>query len=176
MPRSLAVTAIGADRPGIVADVTGVLLAEGCNLEDTAMSILRGQFAMVMVVASPDDVTAARLESALAKATSGLLLQVRAVDDAHETPEQVHTWTCTVYGADRPGIVHAVASVLAARGVNILDLVTRIADGDPPLYSMVLYVALPAGLEPDDMRVALDEVAGSLDVACTLHPSDTDLL
>ena len=49
----LAVSAIGSDRPGIVAAVTKVLLDQGCNLEDTSMSILRGHFAMMLVVAAP---------------------------------------------------------------------------------------------------------------------------
>ena len=49
-----AVSAVGADRPGIVAAVTGVFLENGCNLEDTSMTILRGHFAMMLVVAAPD--------------------------------------------------------------------------------------------------------------------------
>jgi len=40
VPR-LALSAIGADRPGIVAAVTGALVDSGCNLEDTTMAILR---------------------------------------------------------------------------------------------------------------------------------------
>ena len=44
-----AVTAVGADRPGIVAAVTGAFAEHGCNLEDSSMTILRGQFAMMLV-------------------------------------------------------------------------------------------------------------------------------
>ena len=39
----VAVTAIGADRPGIVAAVTGVLVEHGANIEDSSMTILRGK-------------------------------------------------------------------------------------------------------------------------------------
>ena len=45
----------GADRPGIVAAVTGVLVEHGGNLEDTSMTILGGHFAMMLVVAVPDE-------------------------------------------------------------------------------------------------------------------------
>ncbi len=41
---------LGADRPGIAAAVTGPLLELGGNLEDCSMTILSGQFAMVLVV------------------------------------------------------------------------------------------------------------------------------
>src|SRR5215218_2861404 len=48
-----AVSVFGRDCPGIVAAVTRVLADAGCNLEDTSMTILRGHFAMMLVVAGP---------------------------------------------------------------------------------------------------------------------------
>ena len=175
---SLAVTAIGADRPGIVAAVTGVLLQEGCNLEDTAMSILRGQFAMVLVVAAPDDVDSGRLERALGERTSGfdLTLAVRPLHDTHESAQPLDTWTATVHGADQPGIVHAVAEALAGLDVNILDLTTRVAESAPPIYSMVLELSFPPSVDAQAVDAALGRVAAELDVSCTLHRSDADLL
>jgi len=177
---ALAVTAIGADRPGIVAAVTGVLLQEGCNLEDTAMSILRGQFAMVLVVAAPDDVDADRLEQAITERTSAggfdLVLAVRPLHDTHESAAPIDTWTAAVHGADQPGIVHAVAQALAGLDVNILDLTTRVAESTPPIYSMVLELSFPPGIDAADVTAALDRVAAELNVTCTLHRSDADLL
>ena len=58
-----AVTAVGADRPGIVAAVTGAFVDHGCNLEDSSMTILRGQFAMMLVVDAPAGVGAGELEA-----------------------------------------------------------------------------------------------------------------
>ena len=175
---ALAVTAIGADRPGIVAAVTDALLHEGCNLEDTAMSILRGQFAMVLVVAAPGGVDAARLEQAIGQRTAGfdLVLAVRPLHDTHESAAPIDTWTAVVHGADQPGIVHAVAQALASLDVNILDLTTRVAESTPPIYSMVLELSFPPGVDEADVIAALDRVASELDVTCTLHRSDADLL
>ena len=40
----------------------------------------------------------------------------------------------TVHGAEHPGIVHAVASILAERGGNSTDLQTKLTgEGDKPL-------------------------------------------
>ena len=64
--RELAVTAVGADRPGIVAAITGALLRIGGNLEDARAALLRGSFATVLAVAVPDDVTADDVTAALA--------------------------------------------------------------------------------------------------------------
>jgi glycine cleavage system transcriptional repressor len=173
------VTAIGTDRPGIVAGVTGALVAHGCNLEDTSMSILRGHFAMVLIVAAPDGLEAAALEEALTTdpATADLVVAVRVVDDTvGAVDDDGERWTVVVYGADHPGIVHGVAAALAALDVNIVDLTTRVTGDDRPIYAMVMEVALPAGLSGGDLDARLAAVAADLGVECTLHPSEADLL
>ena len=175
----LAVTAIGADRPGIVADVTGVLVAHGCNLEDTSMSILRGHFAMVLIVAGPNGLEAAALEQALAVGAPDLVVSVGAVGQQDETPggeAAGEAWTVVVYGADHPGIVHGVSSALARLGVNIVDLSTRVSGEDRPIYSMVMEVELPPGLGGVELQRALDVTADELGVECSLHPSEVDIL
>ena len=54
--RHAVLTAIGDDRPGLVAEVTRYLLERGGNLEDSRMVNLHGQFAMMMLVTGPDEV------------------------------------------------------------------------------------------------------------------------
>lgn len=173
-----AVSAVGVDRPGIVAAVTGALVAVECNLEDTAMAILGGHFSMMLLVAGPDDLTADRLEQALSPAVADfhLELSVRPIDDARPVPAGGELWTVSVRGADHPGIVHGVASALAADGVNIVDLTTRVIDGDGgPVYLMVLDVTLPAGLDGDALARRLAEVGEQLGVVCTAHDAGADL-
>ena len=174
-----AVTAVGADRPGIVAAVTRAFVDHGCNLEDSSMTILGGQFAMMLVVDAPPPVTAADLEEALAAPARHLDLLV-AVRPALERAADVAdggTWTVSVHGADRPGIVHGVASLLAERSVNIVDLSTRVVGApDRPLYTMVLEVTLPADGDPRALQAALEGLAGELGVTCRLHPSEADIL
>jgi glycine cleavage system transcriptional repressor len=175
----VAVSAIGSDRAGIVASVTGVLVQQGCNLEDTSMSILRGHFAMMLIVAVPDGVTAEALELALAPAARALdlVLVVRAIDDDVPRSPEGASWTVSVYGADRPGIVHRVASVLAEDGVNIVDLTTRIiGEAERPVYAMFLDVTLPDSLDAGEWQQRLSALAKELGVSCSAHPADTDIL
>jgi len=174
-----AVTAVGRDQPGIVAAVTKVLVDHDCNLEDTSMSILRGHFAMMLVVDGPAALDAAALEADLGSATSGLdlVVAVRGIDDDVPDSPEGDAWTVAVYGADRPGIVHAITSLLAELHVNVTDLTTRvIGDADRPVYAMVLEVTLPANVPPEDVASRLDEAAASLGVECSLHPSEADIL
>lgn len=174
-----AVSAVGTDRPGIVAAVTGVLVDRGCNLEDTSMSILRGHFAMMLVVAGPEGLAASTLEAALADTAKrlDLVLAVRDIDDSVPVPLQGEAWTVSVYGSDRPGIVHRVTQLLADTGVNVVDLTTRvIGDASRPLYAMLLDVTLPPGVDGSTLRGALDTLAAELGVDCSMHPADADVL
>ena len=173
-----AVSAVGRDRPGIVAAVTGVLVDAGCNLEDSSMSILRGHFAMMLLVAGPDSLDADHLEQTLQKpaADFDLVLAVRAIDDDVPDSPEGEQWTVSVYGADRPGIVHEVTKALAVEGANIVDLATRvIGDPDRPVYAMVIEITLPPGHDGDALGRHLDDLGRGLGVECSVHAADADI-
>jgi glycine cleavage system transcriptional repressor len=173
-----AVSAVGRDRPGIVAAVTGVLVETGCNIEDSSMSILRGHFAMMLLVAGPDGIDAGRLEQALAQPSADfdLVLAVRAIDDEVPSSPEGEQWTVSVYGADRPGIVHRVTTALAEAGANIVDLTTRvIGDVDRPVYAMVIDVTLPPGVAAG-IGPRLADLGRELGIECSMHESDPDIL
>ncbi len=84
------------------------------------------------------------------------------------------THVVSVYGADRPGIVHAVAAGLAARDCSVTDLVTRVLPGDPPVYVLQLEVAVPAGADPDALVAALRGDPALAEVAVSVQPLDAD--
>ncbi|MFP3908115.1 MAG: glycine cleavage system protein R [Acidimicrobiales bacterium] len=174
----LAITAIGADRPGVVAAVTGVLAGLDANLEDTSMTILGGRFAMVLIVAVPDEVGAEAVLDALSGPADELGLDVSVhPSDASSDAVAGDPWSVSVYGADRPGIVHRFALVLAEHGVNITDLTTRvIGEADRPVYAMLLDVTLPPDVSPDGVQAALGAVAQELGVECSMHAADADIL
>ncbi len=166
----LAVTAIGADRPGIVAAVTRVLHERGGNLEDSAMTILGGQFAVQLLVATrdaPDELLAA-LEDATADL--GLTITVTAATGRGRGPAATHL--LSVYGADRPGIVATVATALADAGANVSDLETQvIGAGADAVYAMVIELVVP-----DDVEVepALTAACDALGVDHTLRAISTE--
>jgi glycine cleavage system transcriptional repressor len=173
------VTAFGADRPGIVAAATKVFVERGCNLEDTSMTILRGHFAMMLIVDTPAGLTSGELERALAgpAAELDLVVAVRALDDEVPVSPPGEAWTVSVYGVDRPGIVHRISALLANESVNIVDLTTRvIGDQARPAYAMLLEVTVPAELDVEELGGRLRALASELGVECSLHASDADIL
>ena len=159
---NLAVTAIGRDRPGIVAALTSALLGAGGDVGDSQMSILHGHFAVMLIVSLPDDASTAALEESLAGVGREFKLggiTVSPVEGLDRGPGPTHV--LTVYGADRPGIVHDTATMLAALNVNITDLRTRrTGDPDSPLYTLMVEISVPGGVGPDLDR-ALEELRDS---------------
>src|SRR5262249_14147116 len=147
--REVAITAVGADRPGIVASITEALLGLGGNLADCRAALLRGSFAIVVVAALPDGVGDDALRGALAERSGGLGLGVWiGPADAPAAHGPLERCVISVYGADHPGIVASVSRALAERSVNIVDLSSRVV-GDPAIYVLGLEVELPPGLDPE---------------------------
>ena len=177
-----AVSAIGRDRPGIVAAVTRVLLDHDVNLEDSQMTILRGRFTMTLVLAAPGEgVDEAQLRSELEAAARGLgldAISLEPVGDPSAPPAPDPSHIVTVYGVDHPGIVHAVTAALAAAEVDITDLNTRLVsdeDGED-LYAMMLEVAPPAGLSAQDLEAVLDAPRREQGVEVTIRELESDEL
>jgi glycine cleavage system transcriptional repressor len=173
-----AVSAIGRDRPGIVSAVSEALLAHRANIEDSQMAILRGHFAMMLIVSAPPevDVTALQHDLQASAARLGLdAMSVSEITEADPVAELVPSHLVSVYGADHPGIVHALSSALAGLGVTITDLETRLAS-DGAVYAMQLEVALPEGTEAATVQRALTAVARAQQVELAFRPLEHDAL
>ncbi len=168
-----AITVLGHDRPGIIAETTGRLGGLGLNLEDSSMTLLRGHFAMTLVCAG--DVADAEIESALAPlaADGSLTVTVREVPAEDAVAAAGSSWVLSVHGGDRPGIVSAVVAVVAGVGGNITDLTTRLAG---ELYLLVAEVDLPADADVAALEADLAAAAADLGVGVSLRPADTDEL
>ena len=168
-----AITVIGHDRPGIIAETTRVLADLGLNLEDSTMTLLRGHFAMMLICAG--DSGSAQIEQALAGLTEDgtLSVSVREVPQEPEQPAFGASYVLTVHGGDRPGIVSSVVGEVAAVGGNITDLTTRLS-GD--LYLLVAEVDLPATADVGTLGEALQRLGGELGVGVTLREVESDEL
>ena len=166
-----AVTVLGHDRPGIIAETTGRLAELGLNIEDSTMTLLRGHFAMMLICAGP--VAAGDIDTALEPLTTDgtLSVAVREIPDEPAAPAGGTSWQLTVHGGDRPGIVSTVVGEVAEAGGNITDLTTRLA-GD--LYLLVAEIDLPAEADSDALEASIRAAASRVGVTATLRPAEAD--
>src|SRR5438105_7387527 len=123
MPHAI-LTAIGADRPGLVDEVSRFIFDRGGNIEDSRMVNLRGQFAMMVLVGAPEAVLG-RVKEELAELSrrSGLHAELRpaaplaarpssATEPSPAPTREALPFRLTGTGIDQPGLVHRVAHVL----------------------------------------------------------------
>jgi len=169
---SLAITVVGHDRPGIIAQAAKVLSQCGMNLEDSSMTLLRGHFAMTLICAGEAD--ADQVEAALQPLVKGSLdVTVREVPEEPDLPPLGSTYLVTVHGADRLGIVARLASVIAQAGGNITDLTTRLSG---TLYVLLAEVDLPRSADVATLQARLREVSTELGVDTSMRLIENDEL
>jgi len=169
----------GNDRPGIVRDLSEALLHLNTNIEDSSMTTLRGSFVMMVIIrlAEGSGISGLRASLAELEQRTGLSVQSQPMT-GEEVSSRAPEPNCmvTVSGADRPGIVHAVAAAMAEAGSSIVDLSTRTVSGgdDEEKYTMVLEVASAESI--DECKARLAVVARKINVDIEAHPLETSVL
>lgn len=174
----VVISAVGKDRPGIVAAVSKALFEAGCNLEDSSMTILEGEFAMILVVSLPEGLKIEALDKKFEEARKNLQLSIFLKPITSQGPQrqksQGQPYMISVYGVDKPGIVYKVTNILAKENINITDVNTRrIGEDKSPVYMMMLEVECPSSFNIDHLKKELNELGKNLSVTVTLHPIET---
>jgi glycine cleavage system regulatory protein len=170
MQTSLVVTIIGDDRPGIVEEVSDLILAAGGNWEESRMARLAGKFAGLLRV-SVDAEHAEALASRLTMLDEGGLTVV-AERSGGTAPAARRTFALDLVGSDHPGIIRDISRVLAQHGVNIEELETEVTSA--PMSGETLFRArarlgLPPTVTSEDIRRILEAIAADLLVDLTFE-------
>ena len=157
------ISAVGRDRPGMAHALAQTLFQAGCNLEDTTMTRLSGEFAMILIVEPPADLTPEALQQKLAglESSHGLWVSLRDIADEEEAPnEQAARFIITAYGPDNTGLLARMAGAFASLGVNLTDVQTRVTGND--VYVMIFQVEAPPALSEDELRAAVGQAAAEI--------------
>jgi glycine cleavage system transcriptional repressor len=169
--RHCLLTVTGKDRPGIIAELTGLLYDHRCNLEDIAMTILEGEFAMMLVVGLGKGSRAGDLTKTLgifAKKSAMTIHRHELADrlvrgESHARGFRPHL--ITAIGKDRTGIVYRISRLLAKSRLNITDLNSRILGyGAKALYAMMLEVDVPRRFDVSKLNTDLTHLGKLLRV------------
>jgi glycine cleavage system transcriptional repressor len=175
MPHAI-LTAIGADRPGLVDEVSEFIFSRGGNIEDSRMVNLRGQFAMMVLVGGSRDLLD-RLKRELGQLSHSSALHA----EWHEAQEGEMTGTgralpfrLTGTAIDQPGLVHRIAHLLRAMHVNIESLDTRLMPAPytgAPMFEMELILSVPDTTPLSQLRQKIATLCDELNVDWNLDPA-----
>ena len=174
MRTSLVLTVIGADRPGIVEQLSDQVLAAGANWEESTMARLAGQFAGLLRV-SVDSDQADRLAASLRALSSADLTIVVARSGDVDIARSL-SLTLDIVGSDRPGIVRDISHVLARQGINIEELetsVTSAAMSGETLFRARARVRVPDTRSVAEIREILEALADNLMVDLVFDDADS---
>jgi len=163
MKNQLLVTAIGEDRPGIVANLTEIVAKHGGNLEASRMAILGGEFAAISLVTVSQDQCQA-LESALdALKKEGMTIVCKKTKAISQDRFAGYTfYKIALTGADHEGIVHKISAHLRDLNINFQSVETDIANAPEtgsPLFTMHAAIAVPPAISYEALSKVLAKLA-----------------
>ncbi|MDZ7643846.1 MAG: glycine cleavage system protein R [Woeseiaceae bacterium] len=173
MTQLIVISAIGTDRAGVVNDLTKVILDCGGNIEESRMSALGAEFAMLLLV-SGNWHTLNKLESNLNKLGKrrDLTFSIRKTDPRKHV-EECMPYMVDVVSLDQPGIVFHLANFFATRNIEIADLVTRryaAAHTGAPMFAVQMTVNVPGSTHLSQLRDEFLEVCDQLNLDALLEP------
>ena len=179
MTQHIALSVLGKDRPGIVAAITKVLFETGCNIEDSSMTLLRSEFAMILLVALGKNTTSTTLRKRFdaASKTNGLAVFIKPISFKEDLPEtqKGSPHIIAVYGADKPGIVFRVSDFLSNKKINITDVQTAFSRS-ANTYTMLLEVSLPRSISRSAAKTAFVALGKKLGVTISIQQVESPTL
>jgi glycine cleavage system transcriptional repressor len=180
MRRWFALSAIGRDRPGIVADLAELIYECDCNLEDSSMTILGSEFAVLLLLTGEGGDVEQRLSAACKRLEWEKRLTVffRPLDGepvSYGVSQHAHAVELQAVGVDKAGIVARVARNLASHNINITQMSTT-SRPEPgtgtPIYHMRIRMDVPEAVDQQRLRGELDRIAASLNIDLQLQTVD----
>lgn len=170
---------VGKDRPGIIAQVTRQLYQLQCNLEDVSMTILEGEFAMILVLSYAKKISPEVYFHSFRKALSqryGLTcalspLRSSALKRGEKHDKNSVSYILSAFGKDKTGIVFRISSLLARKKFNITDMNCRILGyGKKATYALVLEFDAPRKLSPAVLTAEMGRLSRQLNIPIDLKP------
>jgi len=163
-------SAIGKDRPGMVADVSEVIYENGGNIEDSSMNLLRNHFALLLLFSTEREEVNQKLSSSLKRLEWEKNLTVFyspiTLEEAHPiTREETNRFKITTSGVDHAGIVFRVCRLLSDQRINIVDMETHrvfSAESGTPLFEMDIDIGVPQSISEQGLREDLHRLADEL--------------
>lgn len=169
----LVISALGKDRPGIVSALSKIIAEHDCNIEDSRMTVLGGEFAAMLLVEGKWN-TLAKVENALPELEKqmGLTIAIKRTGE-RESVRALIPYAVDVVSMDHPGIVNSLAHFFAERDINIEDMVTSsyaAPHTGTQMFSVHITVGIPANVHIATLRDEFMDYCDDLNLDSVLEP------
>ena len=143
----LVISALGTDKPGIINRLSQKAVEHKCNILDTRMTVLGGEFALLMML-SGETGAIAELEPEIQSEADRLSLTLIL---KRTTPKAIQThnipYSVDVVALDNPGIVHEITKFFSDKMINIVEMETgtyAAAHTGTQMFSLEITVNIPS--------------------------------
>jgi glycine cleavage system transcriptional repressor len=169
----LVISALGKDHPGIVNRLSKAIAEHGCNIEDSRMAVLGGEFAAMLLVEGKWN-TLAKVENVLPELESELDMTIVAKRTGERTSARnLIPYGVEVVSMDHPGIVNSLAGFFAEREINIEDMVTAsyaAPHTGTAMFSVHMTVGIPSEMHIAGLREEFMDYCDALNLDAVLEP------
>lgn len=169
----LVISALGEDHPGIVDQLSKEIFNAGCNIVDSRMTVLGGDFAIILLVSGNSN-KISQLEKTLPDLQGKLTLTIIVKRTAARIPKtNMVSYAVRAVSIDHPGIVYQLASFFSGRNINIESLDTTgyaAAHTGTSMFSIDMVINVPAEVRVSGLREDLTAFCDDLNIDVSLEP------
>ncbi len=171
MTTKLVISALGADRAGIVDELSNIIYTHELNIEDSRMTVLGGEFAILLLVSGKQSALeqlqamSADIEQALQ-----MRLLIKATTESAPAANNI-PYSVEVTAIDHPGIVGNISRFFSSRNINIVNLQTEryaAPHTGSPMFALHMTIGLSADTNIAQLRDAFTEVCDELNLDAEL--------
>ena len=172
MAKTLILTLIGQDRPGLVDAIAETIIQNEGNWLGSRLAHLGGEFAGMVQIEFPENKGDALIEG-LQKLADAKDLKLITREDTNPTTQTVsggRPWAFEILGQDRPGIIRAISGVFAEYGVNVEELTSEqesAAMSGEKHFRAKATVIIPKDCDTSALQEKLESLASELMVDFT---------
>ncbi len=171
MTTKLVISALGADRPGIVDELSDIIYTHNLNIEDSRMTVLGGEFAMLLLV-SGEQTAVDALQTTVAdiEQTLQMRLLIKPTTESISTGDSI-PYSVEVAALDHPGIVNNIARFFSSRNINIVNLQTEryaAPHTGSPMFALHMTIGISANTNIAQLREAFTDACDELNLDAEL--------
>jgi len=169
----LVISALGKDHPGIVDRLSKEIFNTGCNIVDSRMTVLGGEFAIILLVSGKSN-DISQLEKTLPDLQENLALTITIKRTGTRIPQaNLVSFSVRAISIDQPGIVYQLANFFSGRSINIENLNTTCyaaAHTGTPMFSIDMIINIPADIRISSLRDDLIAFCDDLNIDVVMEP------
>ncbi len=173
MKEYLVVSVLGTDQPGIINKLSAVVNHHNCNIEDTRMAVLGGEFALLMLIQGDSkSVSSVARELPIKAEELGLTTQLKQTTP--RTPKEAsRPYQVRVVALDNPGIVKDIAGFFGEQSINIEEMHTSTysaAHTGTQMFELNMVVNIPANTTISALKEQFIRFCDDRNLDATIEP------